>query len=321
MINKMKCPFVIKKCTKCGKLLVANTMNFPKRKDSKNGLRNDCRKCHNRESLLYRKVNKILKNENNPFDNINPNKVWNHCPFVIRICTKCGEILVANDMNFYTHKTSEGGLRKYCKKCDKQYREEHKEEKKQYMKQYCDEHKEEKSKYDRQYRKEHKEEKKEYKKKYYDEHKEELKEYQKQYNEEHKEELKEYRKKYNKDNPEKLFNQRQKRRLLEESQGNGITSEQWYEMMNFFDWCCAYSGEYIGGDSDKRTIDHIIPLSKGGKHEMWNLVPMVRNYNSSKGTKDMLDWYIQQPYFSEERLQKIYEWCKYVFEKWGNRDE
>ena len=30
----MKCPYCIKICSKCGKLLVANTMNFRKKKDA-----------------------------------------------------------------------------------------------------------------------------------------------------------------------------------------------------------------------------------------------------------------------------------------------
>ena len=30
----------------------------------------------------------------------------------------------------------------------------------------------------------------------------------------------------------------------------------------------------------------------------------------------MLEWYIQQPYYSEERLQKIYKWCEYALNKW-----
>ena len=41
----MKCPYCIKKCSKCGKLLVANTMNFRKKKDGKYGLRAECKQC------------------------------------------------------------------------------------------------------------------------------------------------------------------------------------------------------------------------------------------------------------------------------------
>ena len=86
--------------------------------------------------------------------------------------------------------------------------------------------------------------------------------------------------------------------------------------MKFFNWKCAYSGEPL--NNKNRTIDHIKPLNKGGEHEVWNCVPMFANYNFSKNAKDMLEWYKEQEFYSEERLQKIYEWQKYSYEKWGN---
>ena len=90
-------------------------------------------------------------------------------------------------------------------------------------------------------------------------------------------------------------------------------------MMEFFDWKCAYSGEYIGGDNKdkKRTIDHIVALDNSGEHEIWNCVPMLKSYNSSKHINNMLEWYLEQPFFSIERLTKIYEWRIYAYEKWG----
>ena len=274
------------------------------------------------------------------------------CPFCIKVCTKCGKLLVVYSGNFKKAKKGKYGFASQCKKCDKQYYEENKEEilekQKEYYeenkeeilernKQYNEEHKEEILEYMKQYYKEHKEELKEKKKQYYEEHKEEIAEKNKQYREEHKEELKEknkqyreehkeqiaeYQKRYYKENPHVKFNSSSKRRQLEENQGRGITKEQWYEMMNFFDWKCAYSGKYIGGDSEFRTIDHIDCLDNGGLHEIWNLIPMYANYNFSKNaTKDMLDWYKKQPFFSEERLNKIYEWVEYAWNKWGYETE
>ena len=87
-------------------------------------------------------------------------------------------------------------------------------------------------------------------------------------------------------------------------------------MMNFFNFRCAYSDEYIGGNSDKRTIDHIVALDNGGEHEIWNLVPMYQPYNSGKKNNNMLDWYLQQEYFDIDRLTRIYEWRIYAYWKW-----
>ena len=250
------------------------------------------------------------------------------CPYNIKVCTKCNRILVAYHGNFCKKKGGKLGIASQCKKCEKIYREEKKEEIREYNKQYYQEHKkesseyyqkhkDEKREYNKQYKEEHKEEISEYNKQYKEKHKEEISEYNKQYREENKEYYIEYMKEYREENPHMQFNSNNKRRQLEENQGDGITKEQWYEMMCFFDWKCAYSGEYLGGNSEDRTIDHIVPLSKGGEHEVWNCVPMMKLYNKNKYISNIEEWYIQQPYFSEERLIKIYVWCEYAYKKWG----
>ena len=317
----MKCPYCIKVCSKCNRILVANEMNFRKAKNYKYGLYADCKVCRNEYHKEYKKINKKLKSEENPFDNIDINKTWNNCPFCIKVCTKCGKILVANEMNFNKHKNGKYGLQAECKVCrneeDKKYREVNKEEIKEYGKQWREEHKEEIKEYNKQYAKQYyednKEELKEKSKQYKEEHKEEMK----QWREEHKEELKEYGKQYRENNPNKVFNNSNKRRKREENQGNGVTKEQWFEMFEFFNWECAYSGVQL--DKDNRSVDHIIPLAEGGLNEIWNCVPMLRNYNTSKHANDMLEWYIKQEFYSEERLQKIYEWVEYAYNKWANK--
>ena len=94
-------------------------------------------------------------------------------------------------------------------------------------------------------------------------------------------------------------------------------------MFNFFQWNCAYSGEYIGGDNKdkKRTIDHILALDNGGLNEPWNCIPMVKSYNSSKRNRvDSMNWYLEQEYFDIERLNRIVEWQIYAYEKWGGEE-
>ena len=84
------------------------------------------------------------------------------------------------------------------------------------------------------------------------------------------------------------FNKVSKRRQREQEQGVGINKEQWLEMMQFFDFKCAYSD--ISLNKNNRSIDHIIPIVKGGEHEIWNMAPMDRNLNSSKQDKDMMEY-------------------------------
>ena len=41
----MNIPYAFKKCTKCGKWLVANSFNFGKTKKGKWGLKSQCKEC------------------------------------------------------------------------------------------------------------------------------------------------------------------------------------------------------------------------------------------------------------------------------------
>jgi len=54
------------------------------------------------------------------------------------------------------------------------------------------------------------------------------------------------------------------------------------------------------------TCDHIIPLVMGGTTEEWNLVPCCLDCNRSKGHRDVLSWWIAQPFFKEERVKLLY---------------
>ena len=219
------------------------------------------------------------------------------CPYVAKVCSKCKRILVASTINFNRQKGGLYGLTSSCKDCIHIYRMKNKQRDLEYQKKYREKNKERISERDKKYR-------------------EENKEHYKDWRDKHKEERKEYDKKYREENPHIRFNGHH-RRKQEKENGKGITKEQWLEMMEFFNWKCAYSG--IELNKDNRNVDHIIPLSKNGEHEIWNCVPMYNSYNFSKKDKDMLDWYVQQNFFLEERINKIYEWIKYAKDKWDKK--
>ncbi|WLF70486.1 HNH endonuclease [Clostridium septicum] len=68
---------------------------------------------------------------------------------------------------------------------------------------------------------------------------------------------------------------------------------------------CAYCGRSL----KKLTQDHLIPLSKGGNYTKNNIIPVCRNCNSKKHTKDFFTWYKEQNFYSKERENKI---VKYI---------
>ena len=245
------------------------------------------------------------------------------CPYVMRKCTKCGEIKVANNMNFAKAKKGKWGLASQCKECKNKYSRKHRKENKEYYKEYREGKKEYYKEYRKEYYNSHKEKIKERAKLQREENEDYLKEYKKNYRKENKEKIAESKRRWYENNPQATFNSSSRRRTKEETQGNGITKEQWLEMMNFFEWTCAYSGEYLGGKCNKniRSVDHIVALDNGGENEVWNCVPMYISHNKSKHTKDMLEWYLEQPFFSIERLTKIYEWRIYAYWKWKEETE
>lgn len=273
-------------------MLVAYSGNFSKQKKGKYGFYSKCKQCEKQ----YREEHK---------DKIVEYKKWYRKEHEDKITEK--------KKQYYEEHKDE--ILEY----QKQWREEHKEEKREYNEQYREKHKEELSEYQKQYREEHKEELLEYFKKYRKENKEKIKEKNELYYRNNKEEISKKQKKYHKNNPHIAFNATSRRREKIENQGGGITKEQWLEMMCWFDWCCAYSNKYIGGDSKHRTVDHIVPLDVGGLNEIWNCIPCFDSYNYSKHTSNMEEWYKRQDFFLEERLQKIYEWIEYAYDKWGNK--
>jgi 5-methylcytosine-specific restriction endonuclease McrA len=63
--------------------------------------------------------------------------------------------------------------------------------------------------------------------------------------------------------------------------------------------CCWCSSEKA------TTIDHFLPLSKGGTHVPSNLLPACNQCNGRKQASDPFEWFSAQPFYSEERWQLI----------------
>lgn len=237
-----------------------------------------------------------------------------------KICAKCGKELPNTEEYFakkYKRKDGTYLLETKCKECKKIESKEYHKNNYEKEKAYRDANAER----IKAYRDSRKEATKEYGKKRYQENKEKLLAQGKKWREANREKHREMSKKWaqSPNGQVSRFNAYNKRKMREQNQGNGITRTQWKEMMEYFDWKCAYSGEKLTNNT--RTIDHIVPLHNGGRHEIWNLVPMTKSYNSSKQAKEMLEWYREQDFFSEARLAKIYEWQEYAYNKWGKDAE
>jgi 5-methylcytosine-specific restriction endonuclease McrA len=48
---------------------------------------------------------------------------------------------------------------------------------------------------------------------------------------------------------------------------------------------------FVCGSTENQSIDHIIPLSRGGNHSIGNLMTLCRSCNASKHARFMVEWY------------------------------
>lgn len=70
----------------------------------------------------------------------------------------------------------------------------------------------------------------------------------------------------------------------------GVSVRDWRRLLTRYGHCCAY----CGARSDRLQMDHVIPLSRGGRHAIGNVLPACRRCNTSKRAKLLSEWrYIQ----------------------------
>lgn len=85
------------------------------------------------------------------------------------------------------------------------------------------------------------------------------------------------------------------------------THQQWKETVIFFGGECCYCGRTMR-KGERLTRDHLEPVSEGGSSTQDNIVPACSSCNSSKGASEWREWYMKQPFFSQERMNKIFKW-------------
>ena len=66
----------------------------------------------------------------------------------------------------------------------------------------------------------------------------------------------------------------------------GVASREWRRLVRRYRHSCAYCGGNQGGIH----MDHVIPLSRGGRHAIGNVLPACQACNLSKGAKLVAEW-------------------------------
>jgi 5-methylcytosine-specific restriction endonuclease McrA len=131
------------------------------------------------------------------------------------------------------------------------------------------------------YRIKNREKEKVRKEKYYAENSEKVNAYYAKWAKRNPEKVKAYRAKYFSENSEKYNADIHARIARIAGNGGKYTVKEWNDLCETYNNKCLCCGR-----SDvKLTVDHVVPLSKGGVNFISNIQPLCGSCNSSKGTK------------------------------------
>lgn len=86
-----------------------------------------------------------------------------------------------------------------------------------------------------------------------------------------------------KKNPRKYLEKHKKRQILKKKYGYVLTKKDWERIKKKYSYTCTACGKQE--PNIKLTVDHIVPLSKNGKHIYKNIQPLCHSCNSRKGAK------------------------------------
>jgi 5-methylcytosine-specific restriction endonuclease McrA len=212
-----------------------------------------------------------------------------------KTCTMCGQNL--SNSNFSPSKLGKYGTRSKCKPCcalaSKNYRIKNPDKVIEYGKLYRQQNPEKIKSVNKRFR----DNNPDYAKKYHSEHrqsellrskikywkdpaKESLR--KKKAREQHPEVFKERNKKYRENNVEMLRAKAQRRRARLVENNVFLVSKK--ELKKLYSSTCFYCA------NPAQTIDHVIPIARGGAHGIGNLVPACNHCNFSKAGRTVMEW-------------------------------
>ena len=182
-------------------------------------------------------------------------------------CKKCGQWKELSE--FHRHKNETDGLHHYCKSC-----------KCAGMRNWNRENKETKQKRDKEYYQVNSETIKKRTNNWYKNNKEKAIEASRKWRAKNIKHRLEYEKEWRKNNPEITKAQKQTRRAKKYGNGGSYTAKEWRDLCDKYGNKCLCCGK-----ETKLTIDHVIPVTKGGTSYIENIQPLCFSCNRHKSTK------------------------------------
>ena len=218
---------------------------------------------------------------------------------VYKKCCKCEQWKEANSDNFQLKKQTIDGFSYTCKECENRKKRE-------------------RYRNDEEYRKSRlnvdKEKKKKIRHSYYLRNRDKEIERAKKYNEENRDIIRERERKYRNTKNGKISNKLKstKRRTRLKNLENNFTIKDWEFCKEYFTENSKLKCAYCNKELQRATIEHFIPVSKGGTTTRNNILPVCRSCNSSKQDKDFLEWYKTKPFYNEKSIEKINSYFEHL---------
>lgn len=234
-----------------------------------------------------------------------------------KTCTKCGQIKPLDGFSKHNgKKASKSGYRSTCKSCDiaanREYRAKNRDAVNARKREWSATNKDKKASYDKKYREANKEsiaarnrvwrlENQEHlkiqaadrrsknkaqkalaDKLWAAQNKEKVNANSRRWREKNPERARQVGKASRARNPETQRNKTSRRRALVKNNGAFRVSK--FEILSMLRRGCSYCGAVA------EHIDHIIPISRGGRHSIGNLTGACKSCNLSKGSKFIMEW-------------------------------
>ena len=221
-------------------------------------------------------------------------------------CPKCGEI--KNIDEFYKSNSRKDGFSSWCKICDNQSHKNYVDNNKEKLREYDKEQYWKDSKKHRENRRKsnvvNADKIKIARKKHYEENKEEILQKDAEYYQNNKEHINLRNKKYYINNKDKfIFKARERKKKIKETKDGAVNQVLLNEMYELQNHRCSYCNCNL--DESGKHLDHIFPLSKGGKHTIKNVHWICPKCNLSKNDKTEEEW------LKKERMKPTDIWTNH----------
>lgn len=206
-------------------------------------------------------------------------------------CSQCNQWKSLSE--FHECRKHQDGLQNTCKKCRTDYYYDNREDRRAYLREHYIANCEAIKTRVRHYYSTHREECLTRAKQYQEVHKAEISIRNMEYYKEHTEEIKAKTKAWSKTPKGKAASQFQKARRRLVQQTGDLTLQEWEALIGQYP-TCAYCGHPFDNDKHRLSMDHIVPLSRGGPHTQSNVLPVCFACNSRKHTsllgEEWLPW-------------------------------